>query len=179
MASLGMANRQIRNITATVGALYEFKIVGDSPEMCRGLDSHGFADLKVAVMTYASNTSVYPDKDEPRHLNLGMSAKVLRSIERAWALAPTSKRVCEDILMLPFVLDKIIAAHGTTVEDEALRHGRHKAKHRTWETVHQRVGPLVNKPRSFQRIEALASSVPTHVLLALGIPCSLRVWILE
>ena len=31
MASLGMANRQIRNITANVGARYEFKIVGDPP----------------------------------------------------------------------------------------------------------------------------------------------------
>jgi hypothetical protein len=77
-------------------------------------------------------------------------------------VAPTSKCICEDILMPPFVLDKIIAAQGTTVKDKALRHGRRKAKHRTWESVHQRVGPLVNKPRSFQRIEALASSVPTH-----------------
>jgi hypothetical protein len=31
MASLGMANRQIRNITANVGTRYEFKIVGDPP----------------------------------------------------------------------------------------------------------------------------------------------------
>jgi hypothetical protein len=54
MASLGMANRQIRNITANVGTRYEFKILGDSPEICRGLDSHGFADLKAAVTTYAS-----------------------------------------------------------------------------------------------------------------------------
>ena len=87
---------------------------------------------------------------------------MFRSIERAWAVAPTSKRICEDILMLPFVLEKIIAAQGTTVEDEALRDGRRKAKRRTCESVHQRAGPLVNKPRSFQRIETLASSVPTH-----------------
>jgi hypothetical protein len=130
--------------------------------MCRGLYSHGFADLKASVMTYASFTSVYPDKDDPRHFNLGTPAEVFRSIERAWAVAPTSKRICEDILMPPFVLDKIIAAQGTTVEDEALRHGRRKAKHRTWESVHQRVGCLVIKPRSFQRIETLASSIPTH-----------------
>jgi hypothetical protein len=31
MASLGMANRQIRKITANAGTRYEFKIVGDSP----------------------------------------------------------------------------------------------------------------------------------------------------
>jgi hypothetical protein len=87
---------------------------------------------------------------------------MFRSIERAWAVAPTSKRIFEGTLMLPFVLDKIIAAQGATVEDEALRHGRRKAKHRTWESVYQRVGLLVNKPRSFQRKETLASSVPTH-----------------
>ena len=45
---------------------------------------------------------------------------MFRSIERAWAVAPTSKRICGDILMLPFVLDEIIAAQGTTVEDKAL-----------------------------------------------------------
>ena len=162
MASLGMAHRQIRNISANIGARYELKIVGDSPEMYRGLDSHGFADLKAAVMAYASYTSVYPYKDDRRRFNLGTPAEVFRSIERAWVEAPTSKRICEDILILPFVLDKIIAAQGTTVEDEALRHGRRKAKHRTWESVHRKVGTLVNKPRSFQRIETLASSVLTH-----------------
>ena len=113
-------------------------------------------------MTYASYTSVYPDKDDPRRFNIGTPAKVFRSIERAWAVAPTSKRICEDILMPPFVLRKIIAAQGTTVEDEALRHGRRKAKNRARESVHQRVVPLVNKPRSFQRVETLSSSVPTH-----------------
>jgi hypothetical protein len=128
----------------------------------RGLDSHGFTDLKAAVMTYASYISLYPDKNEPRHLNLGTPAEMFRSIERAWTVAPTSKRICEDILMLPFVLDKVIAAQGTTVEGEVLRHGRRKAKHRTWESVHQRVAPLVNKPRSFKRIETLAFSVPMH-----------------
>jgi hypothetical protein len=162
MASHGMVNRKIRNTTANVGTRYVVKIIGDSPEMCRGLDFHGFADLKAAVMTCASYTSVYPDKDDPRRFNLGTPAEVFGSIERAWAVAPSSKRICENILMLPFVLDKAIAAQGTTVEDEALRHGRRKAKHRTWESVHQRVGPLVNKPRSFQRIETLASSFPMN-----------------
>ena len=92
VTSLGKASRRIRNITANVGNRYEFKIAGGSPKIRRGLDSHGFADLKAAVMTYASNTSVYPDKDEPRHFDLGTPAEVFRSIERAWAVAPTSKK---------------------------------------------------------------------------------------
>ena len=51
LASNGFANRKIRNITANKGARYEGKIVGDSPEMCRALDSHGFADLKAGLLT--------------------------------------------------------------------------------------------------------------------------------
>ena len=42
VATLGLKDRQIKNITANLGTRYEGKIVGDSPEMCRALDSHGF-----------------------------------------------------------------------------------------------------------------------------------------
>ena len=60
LKSRGFENRQIRNTTANVSTRYEGKIVGDSPEMCRALDSHGFADLKAGLITYASFTSLYP-----------------------------------------------------------------------------------------------------------------------
>ena len=72
LAARGFANRQIRNITANKGTRYENKIVGDSPEMCRALDSHGFADLKAAIVnaplslpsippvTLAASTSAHP-----------------------------------------------------------------------------------------------------------------------
>ena len=39
MREIGFEHRQIRNITASVGTRYEGKIAGDSPEMCRALDS--------------------------------------------------------------------------------------------------------------------------------------------
>jgi hypothetical protein len=48
---------------------------------------------------------------------------VFRSIERAFAVASTSKRVVEDILALPMVLGRIIERKGTVVEDEALHGG--------------------------------------------------------
>ena len=72
LAALGFADRQIRNTTANIGTRYEGKIVGDSPEMCRALDSHGFADLKAAIVnaplslpsippvTLAASTSAHP-----------------------------------------------------------------------------------------------------------------------
>jgi hypothetical protein len=94
MKALGFEHRQIRNITANKGTRYEGKIVGDSPEMYRALDSHGFADLKAAIMAYSSCTSVLPVGDA-RRFNLGAPNVVFRSIERAFAVAPTSKRIVE------------------------------------------------------------------------------------
>jgi len=63
LASRGFANRQIRNTTANKGTRYDGKIVGDSPEMCRALDSHGFAYLKAGLFPYASFNSLYPEDD--------------------------------------------------------------------------------------------------------------------
>jgi hypothetical protein len=54
MKALGFEHRQIRNITANKGTRYEGKVVGDSPEMYRALDSNGFAYLKAAIMAYSS-----------------------------------------------------------------------------------------------------------------------------
>ena len=46
------------------------------------------------------------------------------------------------------------------VPGEALRHGRRLENH--WELVKPGKTPLKNRPRSFQRIETLVSSVPPH-----------------
>ena len=153
-AGLGL----LRNIDANNGTRYEGKIVGDSLEMCRALDSHGFADLKAAVFAYSSVTSVYA-VDDPRRFKLGTPDELFRSIERAWTVAPTSKRIVEDILALPRVLSKIIEYKGCVVPDEILRHGRRAAK---WETSEMSTSDQKAKPRSFTRNETLASSVPAH-----------------
>jgi hypothetical protein len=145
----------------TIAFFFEHTYGAPPEEMCRALDSHGFADLKAAIMAYSSYTSVLLIGDA-RHFNLGTPNEVFRSIERAFAVAPTSKRVVEDILALPMVLDRIIEHKGTVVEDEALRHGRRLAKHKTWESLKPNKAPLKNKPRSFQRIETLVSGVPSH-----------------
>ena len=115
LAARGFANRQIRNITANKGTRYENKIVGDSPEMCRALDSHGFADLKAPIVKYASFTSLYPAGD-PRRFNLGTPPELFHSIQRTWAVAPTMRRIIEDVMALPRVLDVVIAARGCVVQ---------------------------------------------------------------
>ena len=152
LKSRGFEHRQIRNTTANVGTRYEGKIVGDSPEMCRALDSHGFADLKAGLITYASFTSLYPT-DDPRCFHLGTPPQLLSSIERTWRVTPTSKRIAEDIELLPEVLNKIIEARGCVVQDEefrGLRSGR-RAKDS---------GQLAPKVRRHQRMLDMSSSVP-------------------
>jgi hypothetical protein len=152
LKSRGFENRQIRNTTANVSTRYEGKIVGDSPEMCRALDSHGFADLKAGLITYASLTSLYPT-DDPRCFHLGTPPQLLSSIERTWRVTPTSKRIVEDVELLPEVLNKIIEARGCVVQDEefrGLRSGR-RAKDS---------GQLAPKVRRHQRMLDMSSSVP-------------------
>lgn len=104
-------------------------------------------------------TSVY-DVGDPRRFDLGTPAEVLRSIQRAFTVAPSSKRIVEDILALPFVLDKIIGNSGTVVPDEALRHGRCLSLQ--WEPIQANRSELRNKARSFQRIDTLATQVTLH-----------------
>ncbi len=148
----GFKNRQIRNITANKGTRYENKIVGDSPEMCRALDSHGFADLKAGIIKYASFTSLYP-ADDPRRFHLGTPQQLLSSVIRTWRVTPTSARIIEDVELLPDVLNKIIEARGCVVQDEefrGLRSGRRA----------EGSGQLAPKVRKHQRLAQMASCVP-------------------
>jgi len=114
LASNGFANRKIRNITANKGARYEGKIVGDYPEISHALDSHGFADLKAGLLTYASFSSLYPEDDPAVSTSASRPSCLLPS--SAHGVSPlTSKRTVEDIELLPDVLGKIIEARGCIV----------------------------------------------------------------
>jgi len=63
---LGFCDRQLHCIGNTdKGTRYECKVVGDSPELCRGLNSHGFADLKCSINYHMAILSVYAP-DDPR-----------------------------------------------------------------------------------------------------------------
>jgi len=85
----------------------------------------------------------------------------LRAIRRAWTVAPTSKRIVEDILELPSVLDKIIEHGGCCVPDDALRHGRRLELH-SWQPVQRGRKELMHKAKASQRKGTLASCVPPH-----------------
>lgn len=121
---LGFEDRQLRCVGSTnEGTRYHMGLVGDSPELCRALDSHGFADLKNCMDLNSALSTAYPVGDQ-RRFNMGTPAEVFRSMSRCWLVAPCSARVIEDIEGLPEVLDRIIEADGCVVHDLFLRTGR-------------------------------------------------------
>jgi hypothetical protein len=125
------------------GTRYENGLVGDTPELCRGLDAHGFADLSLAVNHNCALSSVYAI-DDPRRFHLGTPAQVWSTLTRCWEIAPAGARIVEDLTYLPEVLGKLIDADGKVVSDLILRHGR---RYRSIKGERE----LKNKPRAAQR----------------------------
>jgi hypothetical protein len=67
LSTLGFKDRQLRCLGETnAGTRYEGKVVSDSPELCRALDSHGFADLKCQISFATSLTSLFSVNDDRR-----------------------------------------------------------------------------------------------------------------
>ena len=112
--------------TTNAGTVYANRPTGDGPELCRGLDSHGFADLEYAVSFSCSLASVYPvDGPRRQRWNQGDKDKRFSVMEQVWLqVAPTSDRIIEDIEHLPIVVEKIIEYEGALVPDEVIRSGR-------------------------------------------------------
>ena len=138
---------------------YRNKLTGDSPELCRALDSHGFADLRRSIEFHCCLTSSYAADDGRKFLQ-GTPAQVFSSMKRCWEVAPSSERIVEDILKFEAVLDKIIAADGCMVEDEFLRTGRRgDDMDRKYTSIQKgSVGKdLKHKATSRQRLDTLSS----------------------
>ena len=155
MRSLGFQHRQVKCIGATNAGRprYANKLVGNSPELCRALDSHGFADLKNAIdVNRALTCAVFPVGDA-RRFEMGTPSAVFSTMSRCWQVAPSSARVMEDIKALPRVIEKIIAYKGCCVPDEFLRDGRRRYKKNGEEAK--------KKARSRQRKETVQSA-PLH-----------------
>jgi hypothetical protein len=129
IASKGFLNRQLCCEGDTnKGTRYERKVVGDSPEICRGLDAYGFSDFKRSTERMRALTSVYDIKD-PRRFNFGTPTQVWRTMERCWTLEPTSERIIADIEDFGNVLELIIEFKGCVVPECRLRHGHRQQAH--------------------------------------------------
>ena len=153
----GFRDRQLRCLgdTNKGNHHYEGKVVGDSPELRRGLDSYGFADLEAAVTYNCALSSVY-DLSDPRRFSMGTPDAVWSALPRCWEVAPTSERIVEDISALPRVLDVIIEHQGAVVLDLFLRSGR-----RARQPAKRGKKPLARAPRARQRKDTLAEK-PRH-----------------
>ena len=62
----GMVERQLRWNLPEMPKLYRGKCVGDSPELCRILDAHGFSDLEKSISYHVALSSLLPIGDERR-----------------------------------------------------------------------------------------------------------------
>ena len=127
--SLGFKNRFIHIIDEYQHGIhkrYWNTVVGDSPEMARGLDSFGFADLELSMSFHQALTIDWA-ANNPNKFQFGTPNHVWSAMSRCWEVEPTSQRIVQDILDLPRVLAKIIEAKGTVVHGEALRNG-HRAR---------------------------------------------------
>jgi hypothetical protein len=97
-------------------------------------------------------SALIDDYTDPRCFLKGTPAQVYSTMTRCWTVEPTSERIVEDITSLPDVLRKIVAAEGTIVLNEGLRHGRRAERHNgnglltTRLTTRQRKDLLQEKP---------------------------------
>ncbi len=153
MALLGFRNRQLRCLGPTNRGVkyYEGKLVGDSPEICRGLDAYGFSHLKRCMDFNLALSSQYQVGDV-RRMSMATPGDVMQMIKKCGPLEPTSEQIVTDILAFPDVLQIIIDANGCVVPDLALRSGR-RYVHAT------RGGELKRKPRARQRKDTMVARV--------------------
>jgi hypothetical protein len=128
LKKLGFENRQLRILPANYDKVvlgYRGKLAGNSPEMCRGLDAHGFADLDRSTVLNCSIAATLALEDPVRkRWGMGTPITLRYSMWNSWSHSPSSERIIEDIMNFPMVLKKIIDAEGCVVPDEILRTGR-------------------------------------------------------
>ena len=159
MNQRGYEHRQMRILGSTcdqVDARYRWKLVGDSPELCRGLDAHGFADLDRAVSLNCSLATVYPQGHPMRERwNMSKPKELFECMKRTFMeCAPSGARVVEDVERITDVLRKIIEAKGGVVPDEFFRTGRRGRRS-------DGTGDLTRKPTMRQRKNTIKAQ-PHH-----------------
>ncbi len=102
----GFRDRQLRPFGNTnSGTIYKDCVVGNSPELCRGLDSHGFSDLENSIKLHVHLTRKYANND-PTKFDLSTPASTWSAMTRCWEVAPTSARIVQDVSKFEEVLER-------------------------------------------------------------------------
>ena len=93
----GFSGRELRCEDDTnKGTLYVMKGVGDSLEICRGLDAYGFSDFERSTEIMRASISVL-DINDPKRFGFGALKEVWDTMVRCWTLEPTSAPIIADI----------------------------------------------------------------------------------
>ena len=129
---------------------YRRSVVGNRPELCRGLDAHCFSDFE-RIMSHNVSLSSALDVNDARRCDLGTPIRVQNTMERCWRLIP-SQRIVEDILDFERILIKIVDLKGAILTVEAKRSGRRRVP------VKEDALPLKNKTRNRQRVAIIMVS---------------------
>lgn len=127
--------------------------------MCRALDAHGFAALKVSILQHVALSAAAGLTEEEGAFLAATPKQLWSTVERCWEVAPTAEQIAKDIHDWPEVLQKIIANEGRIVPEEDCRHGVRKV--RSAVTGKE----LKRRPRKSQKKETNAPP-PFHPTLA-------------
>ncbi|KAJ1424656.1 hypothetical protein B484DRAFT_464711 [Ochromonadaceae sp. CCMP2298] len=76
---------------------YRGKLVGDSPEICRALDAHSFADLKLSMAYHTSLSSIY-DFNDPCRFGMGTPKKVWETMTSPSAMGAAMSHDLKKVL---------------------------------------------------------------------------------
>ena len=153
---------------------YQLKLVGDSPELYRGPDSHGFAGTDAAVTFSCSVATYYPRDHAIRaKWDLGNVDALWTCMDETWMkYSPTSGRIVEGIVKILPVLGSITEAKGGVVTDEFYRTGRRWQRVgsdgdcRRKLRVRQRKATLVATPSACSQRPTRPLSLWTRLLIA-------------
>ena len=146
-----MRDRQLRAYgdTNASSKYYQYKVVGDSPELCP-LDNYLFADLERCKNFHVALSSFIPKHDDPRCFHLGTPMQVEKTLCRCWEVEPTSERIIADIKKIPGTIQQLIDARGTLLKNEFLRKGRRAARHQQDPHIRQRTSRLKGQEPEIQ-----------------------------
>ena len=175
--SLGFRHRQLCCMGDTnKGNRYENKVVGDSPEICRGLDAYGFADFRRFIERMRALTSSY-EMSNPKRFSFGTPTQVWDSMVRCWTMEPKSDRIIQDIEDFGNVLELIIYHKGSVVPECRLRHGHRQLSHNGGRVLKRKITNRQRKylltmgsihPDAEDALEKLLTIGPTEGVLALA-----------
>ena len=109
---------------------YAGRMVGNSPEL-NPLDNSGFRDLRCAIALNVAATWHLP-KNHNLKFSLATPGEITRAFLRIWdptsGVAPSSRRILEDVRKVLFSLRKIVDAKGHIVPGLVNRNGHRRPR---------------------------------------------------